>query len=267
MDEIIVAIAQLDVALGDKRANTEKAIKYITDAAKKGANFVCFPEYFSTGFGYKDLEKIHKEIAKLAEPINGQTIRMIQQACRANSVYAIGSIIESAQNKFYNTAFLINPSGELLGTYRKVHLFQLESQFFQQGNGWQVFDTDFGKIGIMICYDAIFPEAARTLALLGAKLILHPSSWMDPYLPQWRIATNARALENQVWLVSVNRVGRDELFTYFGRSRVIDPYGACIYECGGEEELATVRIDLKRAEEFKKTLNFLGDRRPATYRL
>lgn len=267
MEELTVAIAQLDIELGNKRANVEKAVRYIMEAARKGANVVCLPEYFSTGFGYKDAEKIRVEITRLAEPIQGQTLQEIRQACRAAHVYAIGGIIEAAQNKLYNTAFVISPTGEMLGIYRKVHLFKLESQFFQQGDGWQVFDTDFGKIGVMICYDAIFPEAARALALAGARVIFHPSSWMDPFLQQWRIATSARALENQVWMVSVNRVGRDELHTYFGRSRVIDPYGTCILECDDRETLAIAKINLGKAEEFKKIVDFLKDRRPSLYRL
>lgn len=179
----------------------------------------------------------------------------------------VGSIVEAVQGKFYNTAFAISPNGELTNTYRKVHLFQVESQIVQRGSGWGAFEMGFGKAGIMLCYDAIFPEAARALALAGAQVIFHPAAWMDPFLPQWRIATNARALENQAWVISVNRVGKDELFTYFGRSGVVDPYGNEVLECGDKEGLVVLKIDLDKVKGFRSFLNFLGDRRPGAYTL
>lgn len=267
MRELVVAVAQLDVALGDKETNVEKAIHYITEATDRGAEVVCLPEYFNTGFGYSDPAKIREELSKLAELIPGPTIQKLRQACKDGHVGAVGSMVEAAQGKLYNTAFVINPSGELIGTYRKVHLFQAESQVVQRGDGWQAFEMGFGKVGIMTCYDVIFPEAARALALTGAQVIFHPANWMDPFLPQWRVATNARALENQVWMISVNRVGKDELFTYFGRSRVIDPYGNEVLECSDGEELAVMKIDLDKVKEFRSFLNFLGDRQPEVYKL
>jgi predicted amidohydrolase len=267
MNRLKVALAQLDVALGDKKSNVTKAVHHIADAAAKGAATVCLPEYFSTGFGYKDPAKMRGELSKLAEPIPGPTTQELQQACKTNRIGAIGSMIESIAGKFYNTTFVIDSNGKLVNTYHKVHLFQVEQQIVQPGDGWQTFEMGFGKIGTMTCYDAIFPEAARTLALAGASVIFHPANWMEPFLPQWRVATNARALENQVWMVSVNRVGKDELFTYFGRSRVVDPYGNAVFECSEKEELAVVEIDLNKIKEFRSFLNFLDDRRPGSYKL
>lgn len=267
MRELVVALAQLDVVLGDKETNVERAIRYIAEAADEGAEIVCLPECFSTGFGYKDPAKIREELGKQAEPIPGPTIQRLQQVCKDSHVGTVGSMVEAVQGKLYNTAFVIGSGGELISTYRKVHLFQIEPQVVQRGSGWKTFEMGFGKAGAMICYDAIFPEAARTLALAGAEVIFHPSAWMDPFLPQWRVATNARALENQAWMISVNRVGKDELFTYFGRSRVIDPYGNQVLECGNGDELAVVKIVLDRVKEFRGFLNFIGDRQPEAYRL
>lgn len=158
MRELTVAIAQLDRVLGDKEANVEKAIRYIAEAANKGAEVVCLPEYFNTGFGYKDIAKMREELSEQAEPIPGPTIQRLQQACKAGHVGVIGSMAEVAQGKLYNTGFAIDPSGGLINTYRKVHLFQVESQVVQRGSGWQVFEMSFGKAGIMLCYDAIFPK-------------------------------------------------------------------------------------------------------------
>ena len=167
MLELVVATAQLDVVLGDKEANVEKAIRYIAEAANKGAEVVCLPEYFNTGFGYKDIAKMREELSKQAEPIPGPTIQRLQQACKAGHVGAVGSMAEVVQGKLYNTGFAISPSGGLINTYRKVHLFQVESQIVQRGSGWQAFEMDFGKVGIMTCYDAIFPQVARALTLAG----------------------------------------------------------------------------------------------------
>lgn len=267
MRELVVAIAQLDRVLEDKEANVEKAIQYIVEAANKGAEVVCLPEYFNTGFGYKDPARMREELGKQAELIPGPTIQRLQRACKAGHVGAVGSMVEAVQGRRYNTAFAISPSGELIDTYRKVHLFQVESQVVQRGSGWHVFEMGFGKAGIMLCYDAIFPEAARALALAGAEVIFHPAMWMDPFLPQWRVSTNARALENQVWTISVNRVGKDELWTYFGRSRIIDPYGNEVLECGEGEDLVVMKIDLNKVKEFRGSLDFLGDRQPETYKL
>ncbi len=267
MRELVVAVAQLDVALGDKEANVEKAVHYIAEATDEGAEVICMPEYFNTGFGYKDPVEMRDKLSRQAESIPGPTIQKLQQACKVNHLSAVGSMVEAVQGKLYNTAFAISSSGELVNTYRKVHLFPAESQVVQRGSGWQAFEMGFGKAGIMTCYDAVFPEAARALALAGAQVVFHPANWMDPFLPQWRVATNARALENQVWMISVNRVGKDELFTYFGRSRIVDPYGNEVLECSDGEELAVMKIDLDKVKEFRSFLNFLGDRQPEVYKL
>jgi len=183
-----------------------------------------------------------------------------------NGIYVVASILEKTDDKIYNTAVLISPRGELLTKYRKMHLFMEEQTYIAHGSEYAVVDTKFGKVGLMICYDAIFPEIARRLTLQGASIIFMPANWPDPFLPQWRLATSARALDNQIWLAAANRIGADNKFTYSGRSRIVNPYGDSVVECGEIEEVLVAQVDGKVTEEFKKIINFLNDRQPGNYK-
>lgn len=257
MKEFLVAISQLDLKLGDKVANLKKAGKFIAAASAKGADVICFPEYLTTGY-------VKEGFAKLAEPIPGPGLKQLQSAAAEHGVYVVASMAERSGGELYNAAILVGPDGNL-AKYRKVHLFADESSHFRGGDGYHVADTEFGKVGLMVCYDAIFPEVARTLCLKGAEVIFVPANWMNPFSPQWRLATSARALDNQVWIVATNRVGADVMYTYFGQSRVVDPYGNVVVECGDEEEMMVAKIEPSKSDEFKGIINFLRDRKPKTY--
>lgn len=259
MKDLKIACAQIDLVLGDKKANLEKTSKFASIASTKGADIICYPEYLTTGYAYEKIDK-------LAEPIPGPSTYKLQSIAKENGIYIVASLIEALENKFYNTALLISSEGKLLGKYGKVHLFYTEPNYFQHGNEYVTFDTKFGKIGLMICYDAIFPEVARVLALEGAEIIFMPANWPEPFVSQWLLATSARALDNQIWVVAVNRVGTDGTFTYFGKSRIVDPYGNPASECSNNnEELVAAKIEPKKSEEFKNIVNFLQDRQTKTY--
>ncbi|MBU3901755.1 MAG: carbon-nitrogen hydrolase family protein [Candidatus Thermoplasmatota archaeon] len=259
MKELKIACAQIDLALGDKKVNLEKASKFASMACDKNADVICYPEYLTTGYA-------SEKINNLAEPIPGPSIEKLQSIAEENNICIVASLAEVFRDKLYNTGIFIDSEGKLLGKYRKVHLFHTEPNYFQRGNEYVTFDTKFGKVGLMICYDAIFPEAARALALEGAEIIFMPANWPEPFIPQWLLATGARALDNQVWVAAVNRVGTDDTFTYFGRSRIVDPYGNPAVECSGNnEEIIIVKLEPKKSEEFKNTVNFLQDRQPKTY--
>jgi len=255
MKNFKVAVAQIDVKLGDKEANIKKIAELSSAASKQGADFICLPEYFSTG-------SIPEQFGKLAEPIPGYAVNRLGAVAGENGVHIVASIPEKADGKIYNTAVLMGPNGELLAKCRKIHLFMGERDYLAHGKECAVADTKFGKIGLMVCYDAAFPEVARELALRDADIIFMPANWPDPFLPQWRLATGARALDNQIWLVAANRIGADNKFTYFGRSRIVSPYGDSVAECGEREEVLVAAVDGKAAEEFKKTVDFLKDRQP-----
>lgn len=259
MKEFKVAVAQMDIKLGDKKANLKKTAEIASSASKQGADFVCLPEYLSTG-------SVPEQCSKLAEPVPGYVVDKLGAIAEENGIYVVASILEKTDDKIYNTAVLISPGGELLTKYRKMHLFMEEQTYIAHGREYAVVDTEFGKVGLMICYDAIFPEIARRLALQGVSIIFMPANWPDPFLPQWRLATSARALDNQIWLVAANRIGADNKFTYSGRSRIVNPYGDSVVECGEREEVLVATVDEKVTEEFKKIINFLNDRQPEVYR-
>jgi predicted amidohydrolase len=259
MKEFKVAVAQMDIKLGDKEANLKKTAEIASTASKQGADFVCLPEYLSTG-------SVPEQSSKLAEPVPGYVVDKLGAIAKENGIHVVASILERADDKIYNTAVLIDSGGELLTKYRKIHLFMEEQAYFAHGREYTVVDTKFGKVGLMICYDAIFPEIARRLALQGVDIIFMPANWPDPFLSQWRLATSARALDNQIWLVAANRIGADNKFTYFGRSRIVNPYGDSVVECGEREGVLVATVDGKVTEEFKKIVNFLKDRQPGAYR-
>jgi len=258
MEEFKVAVAQTDVKIGDKESNLKKASEVVSEAAKQGADFVCLPEYFSTGGAFE-------QFSELGEPIPGDTIDKLGAIAKENGVHMVTSILEGAEDKLYNAAVILGPNGELLAKQRKIHLFLEEKTCVSNGADFAIADTKFGKVGLMVCYDAIFPEVSRKLALQGADIIFVPANWPDPFSALWCLATSARALDNQAWLVAANRVGTDGKFTYFGKSRVVNPYGDSVVEAGESEEIITATIDPKVTEGFKNIVDFMKDRQPGAY--
>ncbi len=253
MKDIKVAVAQFDIKLGDKKENLKKTEEFVSKAAAQGADFIVLPEYLSTG-------SIPDKFRDLAEPVPGDTVNRLLEMSEEHKIYIAASIVEK-DTEIYNTAILTDPKGNLLARYRKIHLFMDEQQYVANGQDIVVVDTEFGKVGLMICYDSVFPEVARKLALEGAELILVPANWPAPFEKQWQLSTNARALDNQLWIAAANRIGADDKFTYFGNSRIVSPYGIPVVECDNEEKLAVATIDKNQSGEFKSIVNFLEDRR------
>jgi len=258
MKECKVALAQIDLKLGDKEVNLKKTSAMASKAAKQEVDFLCLPEYLSTG-------SILEQCSKLAEPIAGYTVNKLKAIAQENGLHLVASLLEKDDVKIFNTAVLIDSKGELLAKYKKIHLFMEEQKYITHGQDLVVVDTMFGKVGLMICYDAVFPEVARKLALQGARIIFMPANWPNPFLPQWKLATSARALDNQLWLVASNRIGADNKFTYFGKSRIVNPYGDAIIECSDKEALRVTTVEEKTTEEFKNIVHFLRDRQPKAY--
>lgn len=252
--KVKIAIAQMDMSLGDKNTNLKKAEKFILQASKEKVDFICFPEYFSTG---SCLEKAEE----LAESVPGETTTKLCAFAKKNKINIITSIFEKEKQKIYNTGIFIDSDGKISSKNRKIHLFLDEVEVVNSGEGCYVINTKQCKIGIMVCYDTIFPEVARKMALKQAKIIFIPANWPNPFISQWRLSTSARALDNQTWVVAVNRCGKDNMHTYFGRSRIIDPYGELAIECDESESLNIFEIDLKKSEEFKQIVNFIRDKK------
>jgi predicted amidohydrolase len=267
-----IACVQMDVAIGDVEANRRKIVERMRTAAESGAELVIFPECALTGYCFDSLE----EAAPFAEPIDGPSSEAIAEACRETGAHAVAGFIEKDGSSFYNAAMLVGPNG-IIGEYRKVHLpFLGVDRFLTPGDKpFRVFDLPFGRIGINICYDASFPEAARALKLLGAELIILPTNWPTG---AWRTAEfiiNSRACENHVSFAAVNRCGVERGWEFIGRSKVADVNGDTVAEAAREgEETLIVEVDLQEANKNKIVnvagsyeIDRLADRRPEFYEI
>ena len=214
-----IACVQMDVGIGDVEANRRRIVERIEMAADRGAELAIFPECAVTGYCFDSLD----EAKPFAEPLNGRSTEAIAEACRRTGTHVVTGFIEQDGGSFYNAAMLVGPGG-VIGNYRKVHLpFLGVDRFLTPGDKpFQVFDLPFGRIGINICYDASFPEAARALKLLGAELIVLPTNWPTG---AWRTAefiVNTRACENHVNFAATNRCGVERGWEFIGRSKVVD---------------------------------------------
>lgn len=267
-----IACAQMDVAIGNPQANLEKIVTRLTEAAEQSASLVVFPECALTGYCFNSLA----EAAPFTEPIDGPSSEAIAKACQQTGAYAVVGFIEKDGSNFHNAAMLVGPDG-IAGSYRKVHLpFLGVDRFLKPGDRpFNVVELPFGKVAINICYDASFPEAARSLKLLGAELIVLPTNWPTG---AWRTAEfiiNSRACENHVNFAAVNRVGVERGWQFIGRSKVVDYNGDTLAEGSREnEQLLFVEVDLQEANRNKIVnvagsyeIDRLADRRPEFYGL
>jgi predicted amidohydrolase len=205
------------------------------------------------------------------------TLKAVSQAARDNEVYLVaGSIPERDQDHIYNTSFIYNPSGELIGRHRKLHLFDIdvpgriqfkESETLTPGEEITVVETDFGKLGVAICYDIRFPELSRLMTMQGAELLVFPGAFNLTTGPaHWEILSRVRALDNQVYLATCSPA-RDEQASYvaYGHSLVADPWGDVIFQAGNGEEILYSSIKASRVDEVRQELPLLKNRRKDLY--
>jgi len=269
-----IACVQMDVEIGNVEANRRKIIGSIETAADRGAQLVIFPECALTGYCFESLD----EAKPFAEAVDGPSAKAIADACKRTGAHAIAGYIERDGENFYNAAVLCGPGAEgIIGNYRKVHLpFIGIDRFLTRGDKpFQVFELAFGRIGINICYDVSFPEAARSLKLMGAELIVLPTNWPPGARRTADFIINARACENHVNFAAVNRCGIERGWEFIGRSKVVDLNGDTIAEAPSQgEEMLLVDVDLQEANNNRiinvagsYEIDRLADRRPAFYRV
>jgi predicted amidohydrolase len=272
MSKTTIACVQMDVEIGNVEANRRNIVQRIRTAAEGAAQLVIFPECALTGYCFDSLE----DAVPFAERIDGPSSEAIAEACRETGAYSVAGFIERDGYNFYNSAMLVGPDG-VIGSYRKVHLpFLGVDRFLTSGDApFRVFDLPFGRVGLNICYDASFPEAARALKLLGAELIILPTNWPTG---AWRTAEfiiNSRACENHVNFAAVNRVGIERGWQFIGRSKVVDFNGDTLGEASREnEETLILEVDLQEANKNKIVnvagsyeIDRLADRRPEFYQI
>jgi len=256
-----VALLQMDIALGNIEANRQKALSMIKDGLTQGAELFVLPEMWTTGY---KLDEIHQ----LAEPCDGPTVKMLQQVAKDNSVEIItGSIAEARDGKVYNTAYAIDKTGAVIAKYSKIHLIGLmaEEKYITPGDKKCSFELSIGQAGLIICYDIRFTELSRALALEGCTTLFIPAQWPELRGMHWRVLNQARAIENQMFVLSVNTVNGHGRGKMFGHSMIIDPWGEIIAEGNDTEELIIADVDFSAVAEIRKRLPVFTDRRPQYY--
>jgi predicted amidohydrolase len=261
-----VAIAQV-IASTEKETNLKKAVKFITKAKHAGADFVIFPEIFMAFVPPNG----DRKPAEMAEPLDGPFVTTLAEAAKANQIYVIGGMYEAiADNpeRVHNTVFFLDRDGQLRKYYRKTHLYDAfaykeSSTTLPSTNPFTVVETEFGKIGLLICYELRFPEISRQLALQRADVLFLPAAWVSgPFKEDhWETLIRARAIENTVFVCASDQTGN----IYCGRSMVVDPMGAVLASAGEEESLITADIDLSRVQRVRDKLPCLVHRRPELY--
>ena len=274
---ISVAAIQLPCS-GDIPRNIETTVQQIEAAAKAGANLICLQELFSSLYFCQTED--HSQFG-IAESIPGPTTDRICQVAKENQVVIVAGVFERrTAGVFHNTAVVIETDGSILGTYRKMHIpddpYFYEKFYFTPGDlGFQSFQTSVGNVGVCICWDQWFPEAARLTAMQGAEILVYPTAigWQALEKEQfgaaqvdaWQTMMRSHAIANGVYVVAPNRVGVEQNIEFWGASFVVDPYGCVIAKAGQEAETIQADCDLSLIETARTHWPFFRDRRIDAY--
>lgn len=277
-DEVTVALIQMSMGK-DTKANLDKAVNKIGEAAKKGAEVVCLPELFRSQYF---CQEENAENFNLAETIPGETTEAISKAAKKNGVAVIAGIFEKrTRGLYHNSAAVIDSNGSIAGTYRKMHIPDdphfYEKFYFTPGDlGFKVHSTAYGKLGVLICWDQWYPEAARITSLLGAQILFYPTAigWLpgeDESVKEmqsaWEIVQRAHGISNGVFVASVNRVGNEGEMKFWGSSFISGPFGEVLAKASPDkEEILIARCDLSRIDTTRHGWPFLRDRRIDSYK-
>src|SRR5437763_73780 len=258
-----------------KRANIEKHVKMIEDAAKQGVKILCMQEVFTTPYFCAEQQtRWYESVEKVPD---GPTVKLMQEVARQHEMVIIVPIYEEEiTGIYYNTAAVIDADGKYLGKYRKNHIPHVapgfwEKFYFKPGNlGYPAFDTAYARIGVYICYDRHFPEGARILGLNGAEIVFNPSATvagLSEYL--WKLQQLAHAVANGYYIAAINRVGVEppwNIGEFYGSSYFCNPRGQIIAQASRDhDEVLTADLDLDMIGEVRKTWQFFRDRRPDMY--
>lgn len=259
--------------------NQEKAVRLIRDAASSGAQIICLQELYKSLYFCQQFDDAH---FSLAESIPGMGTTQLGKLANEFGVVIISSLFEKRTDGIYhNTAVVHDADGTLMGIYRKSHIPDdpgfFEKYYFTPGDtGYKVFDTKFGKIGVLICWDQWYPEAARITALKGAQILFYPtaigtlpdedSDVRQEYMEAWETIQRSHAIANGCYVASVNRVGTEGNITFWGDSFVAGPFGKYIARAGSDEEILIAECDLSAIDIQRRTWPYLRDRRIDNYK-
>jgi len=280
LSEVKIGLVQMSCT-GDKEQNLAKAISGIKEAAGGGAQIICLQELFTSLYfcNVEDYENF-----KLAEPIPGPSTERLSRFASELGVVIIASLFEKrTQGIYHNTTAVIDADGSFLGKYRKMHIpddpAYYEKFYFTPGDlGYKVFKTKFARIGVLICWDQWYPEAARITSLMGAEILFYPTAigWASSQDEEtnteqynaWQTIQRSHAVANGVHVVSVNRVGIEQngAMKFWGGSFIANPFGTVLYKAPHEkEETAVIGIDLSKTDQYRTHWPFMRDRRIDSY--
>ncbi|HMH34185.1 MAG TPA: carbon-nitrogen hydrolase [Puia sp.] len=280
MDKVNIGLVQMSCTK-DKAANVRKAIDKVKEAAAKGARIICLQELFSSLY-FCDVEDY--EQFKLAEAIPGPTTEAFAKIAAEHKVVLVVSLFEKrAQGIYHNTTAVLDADGTYLGKYRKMHIpddpAYYEKFYFTPGDlGYKVFKTAYANIGILICWDQWYPEAARITALMGAEILFYPTAigWAttqdeatnNEQYGAWQTIQRSHAVANGIHVVSVNRVGLEQhgAMKFWGGSFIANPLGTVLYQAShDQEEVIVQEIDTSKTDSYRTHWPFMRDRRIDSY--
>ncbi len=256
-----VALGQMDIAWGKPEENFARVEEWTAIAAQEGADLIVFPELWSTGY---DLPHANDYATSLNAGVFAKTAKLAQ----SQGIAIVGSCLaQLGPGQIGNTAVYIDATGQMRGSYSKTHLFRLmhEEQYLTAGDRSVLLDTEWGLVGLAICYDLRFPEFFRTYAFGGATAVILPAEWPHPRCAHWQTLVRARAIENQMFVIACNRAGRDPNNVFCGHSCIIDPAGIALAEGSDEPQLLFADLDLSLVAQTRKRIPVFDDRRPEIY--
>ena len=243
-----VGFLQFSPKFKERGENLKRIEELIKDAE---ADLLVLPELSTTGYSFNSRE----EIIPFAEEIPGYTSNRILKIASYKKMLIVYGFIEKEGDRLYNSSLLVSPEG-IVGKYRKLHLFYKEKLIFTPGDlPLKVFDIKGVKVGLLICFDWIFPEALRTLALKGAQIVCHSANLILPYCQD---AMRTRAIENRVFIITANRTGEEGEYRFTGRSQIVNPKGEIILTTDDKEEVVKV-LDIDPAQALDKKVNEYND--------
>lgn len=257
-----VALIQMEIAFSNVEKN-EKTLKHLFEKAMAfSPDFVCLPEMWTTGFFPS------KKLRVLADH-EGQRIKAFLKPLASSFGVNIvgGSVVNEKQGKLYNTSFVFDRKGNVVAEYDKIHRFSAgkEDDYFDAGNKLSLFYLDDIPVGMALCYDLRFPELIRSLALNGAQILFLPAAWPHPRSDHWLTLLKARSIENQIFVVGVNGLGKMEKTTLCGGSVVFNPWGESLVKISEREEILIADMETSLISKVRNQIRVFEDRRPSLY--
>jgi N-carbamoylputrescine amidase len=273
-----VALIQMSCG-ADPARNVRTAIDQIARAARGGAKLICLPELFRSLYF---CQKQDYKCFQLAEPIPGPTTQLLSTAAKKHKITLVSSLFEKrAGGLYHNTAVVFGPNGKILGTYRKMHIpddpgFNEKFYFTPGDTGFQPIDTPVGRLGILVCWDQWYPEAARLMALRGAQILIYPTAigWArgekkdvcQTQRSAWQTIQRSHAIANGLFVLSINRTGREKNLDFWGTSFVSNPMGRVVAEAStSRAEIVRASLQLSETTTTRQHWPFLRDRRVDAY--